>query len=529
MPEEIEKYKEKILLDIEEDIKNGVAIIPFVGAGLSVDYGYPTWKTLLQGACQIVLKDDPYDRGIFNIYIQNNNYRLATNLLCKDKKRKDAFEKYLTKEFDGIGYSRDRLTPMSILPKIIKKYVVTTNLDRCLEKVLENAGMTPQVYYRSLLKDINQEVLESQNTLLIKLHGTAGLGGIRDRILTKEDYEEAYLSDGKIDLNKHLPAILNHLTISGKFLFIGCSLMKDDYILEILRKFQNGFVPGVHYAILEKDKELQEARDKELQEAGIRSIWFDEGKYKDIWKHLQQISQVIERINNIDALSKTRVFYKKSIVRISSNINDYEKYAAYMTDYNQPMDVVIWTMNGSPLNIFSDKNDDYLTSQDRKFERTNARKFRIIIFKDLDTIKYYTNARGDESKRKNAFENSCSREPSELLFGSRKSLKNYGIAPYFDFGYVSTVNKHSWIFCSAFESSDFKLTQEKKNNQADYKDIITFSENVAQPRAPKNWNIEQQLKGITRLISCIHLYIKQKESIDGLYSDIDNLIEAENK
>ncbi len=543
-----EKNKE-VLFQIKRRVSDGEVIIPFVGSGLSASFGYPTFRELLDKAKKhfstkkVGISEQEYK----NCY-ELGEFEDAMGLLCDTNS--DIFEEFLSDIFNLSKYRDNQKSRMYALPQLTSKYVITTNFDKCLEGMFKNSAKSfRKVYSKTTLEEmVDTSDLSIEYPVLVKLHGTAGNEELKDRVLTKKDFQKAYfleehendVDERKVDMSKPLPTILRNLAFSGMLLFVGCSLRKHDRIIEIFEKLNACFPIGWHYAIVKIPENLNsdeiKNRTTELGKAGIRPIWFENDNYDDIGKHLRMINKAIpmknwpNKLSRIVAYNTLDAIQVGSIIRIVSNTSQYRDYSKQLSHISENMKIVIWSMRGSPLNIcYSPSNK--LTPQDRTFEHIKADyKFRILIFKDLVEANNYKDVKTEkERERKKAFEESAKEGSAELLYASEESLKEFGIEKYLDFGYVEANYDYNLVFCSTFGNPDFSFSKKISDT---LREIITFRKNIRLP-SPEEFAFVENLYEIQKLIDIIANYPTEPteeneynyfDGYQGLYKEIDDLL-----
>lgn len=142
------------------------------------------------------------------------DYEGAINDIIKDLTL-SRFERDFERDFavrDFVG------GPVSLLPMLFNRCVITTNFDRVLEKVYEQKGApfmekvtgrgNASAFYRAI---------PSGDRYLLKLHGNVDNAG--ERVLLKSEYEAAYGPDDDIHFESPLPILLRRLFMSYSFLF----------------------------------------------------------------------------------------------------------------------------------------------------------------------------------------------------------------------------------------------------------------------------------------------------------------------
>jgi hypothetical protein len=188
----------------------------------------------------------------------------------------------------NLDFERDFKAPEQIegaatlLPQLFDRCAVTTNFDRVLEQVYENAGRsfrgmvtgrgTANAFFRAI---------PAGDRYLLKLHGN--LDNAAERVLNLEEYNIAYGNDGNIHFECPLPKLLKRLFTSYSFLFLGCSLSYDRTIQTFACVAQNegGDSLPHHYALLAcpTDPEKKRSIDQRLADSHITPLWYPDGEH----------------------------------------------------------------------------------------------------------------------------------------------------------------------------------------------------------------------------------------------------------
>lgn len=259
-----------------DQLRSSQKVIPFVGAGLSKPFGYPTWREFLsQEATRAGIYPQIQSR------LRQAEYVEAAQDLLTACGRMD-FDDTIRITY-GSRQQQDfkLLAAASKLPSLTAGPVITTNFDKVLETVFEIAGKPFQrVVWGAKVSSITQ-ALTGDRSYLIKLHGDAE--EVTDRILTAEEYRHHYgdINSAHIDDHKPLPEILERIFSNRPVLFLGCSLGQD-HTMQILMKVAKKSGPS-HYAIVEHPplKKLDFRRRRAfLSEHNIRPVWYPRGEHK---------------------------------------------------------------------------------------------------------------------------------------------------------------------------------------------------------------------------------------------------------
>lgn len=243
------------------------AVVPFVGAGLSVSSGYPGWTAFLkQHLRETAINPDEFDQILRAGQYEEAAQKLADAL-------GPAFNEAVENAF---GRSRDISGCVQLLPHVFDSCVITTNFDDVTKRCYEAVG---KPFSEELSGEHSRELprkLAEGKRILLKLHGTST--SPRGRILTAAEYQKHY-GDGE-ELQKAIEAIC-----SKTLLFVGCSLTVDR-TLTAMKAFvrANGHDNiARHYAFLPapaNDADKNARRDA-LIECNVYPIWYPAGAHDE--------------------------------------------------------------------------------------------------------------------------------------------------------------------------------------------------------------------------------------------------------
>ena len=257
------------------------AIIPFVGAGMSMPSDYPGWTTFLYQ----VLDETIVNKDAFNSTITDGQYEEAAQMLS-DALPAGCFLEHVENAF---GANQEICGVVQRLPLIFKQAVVTTNFDNVLTRCYENANFN---FEEELLGPVAEELpraLGENKRVLVKLHGKASSS--RNRILTKNEYDSHYQDD------QALEAVIEAIS-NRTLLFLGCSLTIDRTIQclsRIVDRKGHENVPR-HYAFLRLNEgEDRLARRDQLATANIYPIWYTEDHDESIEALLEKLTEGVDQ------------------------------------------------------------------------------------------------------------------------------------------------------------------------------------------------------------------------------------------
>ena len=246
-------------------------LVPFVGAGLSIPSGYPSWTAFLYQCCD----ESGIDKSVLSQLLSDGLYEDAAQVLHDDM-TSPVFNELLESTFD---VERNIEGAIHYLPYIFNdKHVLTTNFDTILERVYESkerAFDAGSVKSGRSLVEISR-VLQAKPRSLIKIHGTCNQ--VTDRVLLHTEYETAYQNSGEVS------NFFDRVIFRDALLFLGASLNADRTIkkmAEIVTEKGHDSLTR-HYAFLalnEGDDRIE--RKRMLACANIFPIWYAEGEHDE--------------------------------------------------------------------------------------------------------------------------------------------------------------------------------------------------------------------------------------------------------
>lgn len=245
------------------------SVVPFVGAGISVESGFPSWKNHLieqgrtSGLDAIHVKD----------LLDNGDYETVIEEI-EAKGFKDAFIQEIRDAFSKTG----EITQTTLrLSELFTDTIITTNYDHIIELAFD----TGAAEHIQLLDNSNiLEPPDINKTTIIKLHGD--IKQPAKCIISKSQYDDAY-GDGLLDLEKPIPKCLSYYYRTSSLLFLGSSLNRDR-TMEVFQavKTQIGDTDIFQHFSLESMPETEDEvinRNAYLLRFGITPIWFPKGGY----------------------------------------------------------------------------------------------------------------------------------------------------------------------------------------------------------------------------------------------------------
>ena len=212
--------------DLVEVINSGKAWA-FVGAGISVDAGSPTWKGLVEGIVNML---DPAGKSAvlsnktYNRCFDANDFISALAVIEK-KVTKPILDMKVREIFGELSKPSDQGLIISDWP--FEGYI-TTNYDNLIEKALETIGMLGWAQIGNSSTEV-KKISGGVSDVIWHLHGSIDLPDDKSKlILTENDYDELYLEE--------TPAIkqMKSLLALRRVVFFGFGF-KDPEVIRILK------------------------------------------------------------------------------------------------------------------------------------------------------------------------------------------------------------------------------------------------------------------------------------------------------
>lgn len=277
--------------DIPEELIESFArnkSIFFVGAGLSIDCGLPTWKGLMQEL--IALAENKK-------WVTPKKIKDYNRLLEKDKFLTVAEDLKAVLGEDYYDYMKDKFGRPNITPskkhlellKFNTQLVITTNYDR----LLENAFIQINKFgARSFKYNQRKEISNSywkQDFFILKAHGDA-YDNIEGIILTQKDYRKTLYKE------VGYKSIMQSIFTTKSILFVGVSL-SDPEVNLILDYLHDAYDAGgpTHYLLLDENS-VSETEERRFEEDyKIKTICYanKSGDHSDILSFLKSLRKAV--------------------------------------------------------------------------------------------------------------------------------------------------------------------------------------------------------------------------------------------
>jgi len=191
----------------------GDSVVPFIGAGVSVAGGFPTWKDHLRkqgktAGIESNIIEGHLAKGEFEAVIEAVEKTRGSDVFAQEIR--DAFSK--TGSIEGITL---------LISELFSDTLITTNYDHLLEQTFD---IGPSHGVQVISGTSAMEKPDPEKVTVIKLHGD--IRNPNRCILGKKQYDEAY-GEPHLDLSRPIPKLLRYYYTTSSLLFIGCSLNND--------------------------------------------------------------------------------------------------------------------------------------------------------------------------------------------------------------------------------------------------------------------------------------------------------------
>jgi hypothetical protein len=238
-------------------------VVPFVGSGMSVPSGLPTWADLLRRIRDYA----KCDHNELESFLCAQQFEEAADFLAS-KMNIRLLNERIEHEL-RIDEPKEVRGPVLLLPALFPNLVLTTNLDRVLEHVYSISER--EFGYVLAGEEIGQyrSLKSSTARCLMKLHGdcTRSIG----RVLLTSEYETTYANESTVR------AELSLLYRTSSLLFLGCSLGWDRTVSLIYEVAEGDLNMPKHYCFLQVPDKEEVRLDREhfLTERGVYPIWYN--------------------------------------------------------------------------------------------------------------------------------------------------------------------------------------------------------------------------------------------------------------
>jgi hypothetical protein len=259
----------------------------FVGAGLSIGSGLPTWANMLKELIGEV-KKLPYDTSAqVGDYVKMLADPHKYLMIAEDLKTMlgKSFFDYLAKRFGDPSLNPN--ANHNLIAQTNFRFIITTNYDQLLEKAFAfTSKIFPAVLTNTSSKDIAYKIWNSE-FFIVKAHGDVNIN--KEKIvMTERDYREIMFS------NPGFQSALQVMFSTKSILFVGTSFTDPDFML-LIRYLHTAYHGGgpTHYILINQDDILDTEAKRYMADFNIHTIRYNaKGGYEEITQFLQIIKDI---------------------------------------------------------------------------------------------------------------------------------------------------------------------------------------------------------------------------------------------
>lgn len=270
-------------IQILQESYSRITLIPVIGSGISVPYGLPDWKTLIENAADFFkISADKKTK----IYDHLNHYEFvdAVDVILEEGISELELQQYVSECMFVAKKNAPKVdSNYSDLGKMEKIRYMTTNYDQYINDI---TGARTFCLDELEKINVNQFVNSPYDHTVIPLHGEISRPG--SIVLSRNSYMRLYDSER---FNEEFQYLRTHFT----FLFIGFSF-EDEYVQLLFDKVLQRF-EAQHFILFEKSVGIdnQEKIERLREKYGIEAVYYDaslDGHTKAINKWLSEIFQL---------------------------------------------------------------------------------------------------------------------------------------------------------------------------------------------------------------------------------------------
>ena len=232
--------RERFLKEFPKAVADDAAAI-FVGAGVSIGAGYPSWKELLQDIGE-------------ELGVRSGDVLDLAALAQWSISRSAGKTRILTVIRNEVGVDKPVPVPLEVIARLPIRTIWTTNYDRLIERAFSAIGRPVDTISASSDLAIRARPGAAR---LYKMHGS--VDRLDDIVISTDDYELYRNRRGAF-----LPLLQAHMT-SFSMLFVGLSFT-DPNIRHVLSLIRESFhaAPPEHFAIVRPPHRAEYSSDDEF-------------------------------------------------------------------------------------------------------------------------------------------------------------------------------------------------------------------------------------------------------------------------
>ncbi len=272
-------------------------VVPFIGAGLSVAGGFPTWEDHLRSQGRTAGINPAHTEAL----LASGQYETVIAEI-EANRGSDVFTQEIRDVFSRTGQITDGTL---LITELFTDTVITTNYDRLIEQAFDTGAKNAF----QVINGMNALAERATDRVsIIKLHGDIKTPA--NCILSKNQYDHAY-GNNEVDMSRPIPKLLEYYYKNSSLLFLGCSL-NNDRTIQVFRAIKQkvgDIVIPQHFTIEQAPETELELSDRNacLLRLGITGIWFEKDQFECVDGMLRLARNELRYSGDIPGVTQNRI------------------------------------------------------------------------------------------------------------------------------------------------------------------------------------------------------------------------------
>jgi|SRR6056297_3385805 len=261
----------------------------FVGAGISMELGLPSWSKLIEELIELLSKQSWSEQSKIDEYRELLKKDNTFLLLVEDLKTElgNQYYDFMDAKFGkpDIGSSQTMMTILELKPSI----VITSNYDRIIENTYTKLhGYAPPTFTYRQSREIANNFWK-EKFFVLKAHGDA-FEDVKGIILSQRDYRKTLFREFGYK------SILQSIFSTKSVFFVGTSMTDPEFnlLLDYIHESYSGGGP-THYLLIEEEKALPTYQRRFLEDYRIQVLTYKNhsGKHDEVNQYLTDLKKLI--------------------------------------------------------------------------------------------------------------------------------------------------------------------------------------------------------------------------------------------
>ncbi len=271
--------------ELIDNFKDNLGVF-FVGAGLSIAAGYPTWDGLIGELIAEADKISWIPKGKIAEYKKLIGDSSKFLFLAEELRVElgSHFTKYMEQRFQFSAHNHTKNHELIVTTE--SSLVVTINYDDLIEQAYNKVyGKYPNAFIYSQAREAANNFWKDR-FFILKAHGDAKRD-IDTLILSQKDYRKTLYREAGYR------SLLQSIFTTKSIFFVGVSLNDPEFnqLLDFLHDSYHGGGP-THYLLIEKQKSMETISRRYFDDFNIQTITYDnaKGDYAELTKTLEVLN-----------------------------------------------------------------------------------------------------------------------------------------------------------------------------------------------------------------------------------------------